>query len=497
MREINFGRISVMLIMMGWATTQPMLLQAQSTQYPVQADNSAYIGPGTSQNLGGSVALVDASQYFAQEGNDICATINYIVSYANGSGGVYGEDNSNGVVVDARGINVSPGQTLACAHNPFSGVYDVSQGFSITVLLPASTIAIQQTWILPESARIIGQGEGVTVIQACNGCFTGGGWIGPELIDMGTNNTNFCGQLNNGYDCSAVGIEHLTIDANNQTSNSQAVDGIVNPYSQELSYVKDVAIINVPSGGTGLWLAQHDIGNSGPYSDIYFSGSGTCAQIFSSASGPSDSRPLPDTRGIHGLTCAGNSVQGTAIMVDGSYNSLEDIYITGYTEGILVGSRWSAQGNLIFNVTGGSGMNDVIHIASTQTLYSNCPPGIDNQVGNPTGNNVYAPTVCDLTIAAVTSSGTYSIQDDLTGIKLTDSNVGIYALGELTTIPSGSGVPSYSRFTTSPSVPAWFVGAAPSSGSACSTGSLYSATSGSAPTVWGCVASKWKAITTY
>jgi hypothetical protein len=483
MKRITFSWkfAGAVILALGWAMSLPMLIHAQTTlPNPAEADNSVYYETGTNA-LGGSVALVDATTYYT---GDICAAISEIIT------GVYNENNSNGVVVDARGINAAPSQTLTCVKSPFYGVSQVPMGFSITVLLPASTIAIQQTWIMPISARLIGEGQGETIIQACNtndNCtfMTGGGYGSrSDMIDMGEASQNFCPETNTNpvvYDCTAIGVEHLTLDANNQSLN-----GIVNPYSQELTYVNDVAIINVGSGGTGLWLANHDIGNSGPYSNIYYSGSGICAQIYSPTTGPSDQRPLPDTRGIHGLTCLGSSNSGAAIYIDGSYNSLEDIYISGFTDGILLGSRWSAQGNLIFNVSGASSVTHLIHISNVTSQYSNCPPGIQ-------GGNANAPDVCDLTIAGVSTAGTYSIEDDLTGPKITDPAVGLYALGEESLIGSGtSQVSAFSRFTTSPSVPAWFVGSQYPSGSGCGTGSLYSVTVGSPPhTLYACVNGSW------
>jgi hypothetical protein len=478
---------AALFALMGLCVAWPSLIEAQSTSNPVQADNSAYIG---SQTLGGSVALVDASTVYT---SDICAAINTLITTT------YHSSNSNGVVVDARGINASPGSSLTCANSPFAGVKSVPSNFSITILLPASTIAIETTWFMPSYARLVGEGQGMTVIQACksgnpacSSAFQSGGIYLSDLIDMGQANPDFCGDpQNNGiFYCQGVGIEHLTIDGNNVTVGGLGANGIVDAYAQELSYVKDVGIINIPTGGTGLWLATHYVGSSGPFSNIYYSGSGTCAQIFD---GQSDNLGIDNTRGIHGLTCtAPSSVSGAAIKLDGSHNSIEDVYISGFSDGILVGSQFSAQGNLIFNVTG-SGVTKLVHISPQTSLYSNCPPAIQNIAGGP--NNILVQNVCDLTILGVTSgggSGVYSIYDEITGAHLTDTNVGIYALGEQISIATN--VFAYSRFTTSPSIPAWSVGGSPSGGTGCATGSLYSVTSGSPPTLWGCVATKWTSV---
>jgi hypothetical protein len=457
----------------------PSLTQAQSTGSPAQGDNSVYIGSGQSQTLGGSVALVDATTFFAQNNSDICATIAYIVTTQ------YSAAVSKGVVVDARGINASPGSSLTCGNSPFTGVQGVPSSFSITILLPASTISIHTTWFVPSAARLVGEGQGATVIQGCSGsCFQG-----ADLIDMGKADPNFCAVSTPSYYCQGIGIEHLTLDGNNVTVNGKAVNGIVDMYAQELSYVKDVGIINIASGGIGLSLATHYTGSSGPFSNIYYSGSGMCAQIFDTQ----DNKGINDTRGIHGLTCiAPSGTSGAAIKLDSSNNSIEDVYISGFAEGILVGSQFSAQGNLIFNVSG-KNVSKLVHIAGNSSVYSNCPPGTANQSGNP--NNVPAQNVCDLTILGATVAAgpsIYSIYDDITGAQLTDSTVGMYALGEQ--VPVGTNIFAYSRFTTSPSIPSWFVGSSPSGDTGCATGSLYSVTLGSSPTLWGCVNHAWKSV---
>ena len=63
-------------------------------------------------------------------------------------------------------------------------------------------------------------------------------------------------------------------------------------------------------------------------------------------------------------------------------------------------------------------------------------------------------TVADLSVmnASYTgTAGTYTIEDDLTGVHISDNSVAMYALGEK--VNGG-----YARFTTSPSVPTWASG---------------------------------------
>jgi hypothetical protein len=287
------------------------------------------------------------------------------------------------------------------------------------------------------------------------------------MIDMG-GASPFCG--NN--DCNGVVIEHLGLNAG-----GQSVNGIVNQFSQELSFVNDVSITGIAATFTGLSIGSATAGqyaaNSGPYSAIYYSGSGTCASI----------RGTYGTRGIHGLNCAGsNSPFNPAILLDGSNNSIENVSISGYTgDGILVGSRASAQDNILLNVSSptGSSLANVIHVCGTGP--------------NSTCNTSY---VSDLTIMGASSAANYTIADDVTGTKLpfsTDQFVGLYVLGE--PYPASSSIGN-SRFSTSPSVPAWFVGSTQPSGACASNGSMFSVSAkitGTGTTLWGCVGNTWSA----
>jgi len=400
-----------------------------------------------------SLAVVDASAFSGQ--GDICGTINYILTSPNEF--KCGGNNPKGVVVDARGIKPAPGGVLQCSSNPFDGTNNsnpCSGGFlngemlTSIVLLPAATIQAQKTWILPSNARVIGEGRNLTTIQAV------ANFVG-DVIQMGS--TTICP----GNDCQGDGIENLTVD----TQNIGGVNGIHNSYSQELSYVRNVRLTN--NAGIGL-LVDNLAGDSGPYTNIDFSGNGTCAQL------------LISTRGIHGLSCTAGAVPPpAAVLLDGPNSSIEDVYINGaYVSGILVGSNAPASGNVLFNVNGSS-VGNVVAISSATS-------------GNPP-----APNVSDLSIFGVSGGhGGFSntIADSLTNTLLSDNYVGMYVLGEPVT--AGSTVVGYSRFSTSPNQPSitWLVGSGAPAGS-CSTGSLYSNTAGpQGLTLWTCVSSIWKSV---
>jgi hypothetical protein len=226
--------------------------------------------------------------------------------------------------------------------------------------------------------------------------------------------------------------------------------------------------------GTGLTLAS---GDDGPYTNIYYSGSGTCVRFTGSG-----------TRGVHGLTCnmmnsvpsCQSGLPAAAICLDTPNNSLEDVSIT-YTgstpqpDGILIGSQNNAQDNILINVSG-SGLNNVIHISNnTSGAQANC-----------------LANACDVTIMGVTNSGsTHTIQDDVTRTTLTDTTLAMYVLGE----PGGLNNPLASRFTTSPNAQSWLVGAGQPSGT-CQSGALYSCigSSCSPGTIFGCGVSSWVQI---
>jgi hypothetical protein len=306
-----------------------------------------------------------------------------------------------------------------------------------------------------------------------------------------------------------VVIEHLGLNAG---SSNGTINGIVNQFSQELSYVNDVAMTNIT--GTGLMLGggseaqgsgnctstQYCVwssSNSGPYTNISVSGNGTCVSIIAGAKSVTNqvnTAPLPlNTRGVHGLTCnmTGSSActpggsQSAAICLDAPNNSLEDVSISTTSssplDGILIGDISDAQANVLSNISG-SGLKNLIHISSNTTP-SGAPPSLCMPL-----NITNPPNACDETVigASKASNVTNIVQDDLTGTTLTDSSLSMYMLGEM--LPGGVG---YSRFTTSPNLPSWSFGpnAIPVNQPCNIVGSLYSQTSGTTSTgstVYGC-----------
>jgi len=417
-------------------------VQAQASCGTTQGLNAVY-GTCNSTGTQGSIATVDASQF----SGDICSQIQAsFTAYAS-------SHNTYGVVVDARGIG--PGTTQTCTGgNPWATW--TAGALPSVVLLPSGTIKISSTWAMPELARLIGEGSGVTILQATTSF--------GDMIDMG--NTSLC---TNHDDCPGIAIEHLGL--------SGGTNGIVNNNAQELSYVEDVAFSDI--SGNALWLDGSNAWNSGPYSKLTMSNVGTCVSI----------NGTEDTRGIHGLTCSTSGSSEAAIYVDGANNSLEDIsiYNTGTTtNGILIGDAAAAQNNVLFNIRG-SGFTYLINLSGSKSMsQTNCPG--TGQLPN-TGQ-IVAYNVCDITIVGVTNqtSGSTTIYDQVSGSTLTDSHLGMYILGEPVQYGSSNNYfLGNSQFTTSPNSPTWIVGSNQQVSNACpSVGSLYSVTSGPAPTLLEC-----------
>ncbi|HWY53740.1 MAG TPA: hypothetical protein VNZ03_04715 [Terriglobales bacterium] len=427
--KINWVLVGILSILVYWFTN-PSLVYAQKGQNAVMSGTTSQVS---------SYAFVDLTPY----GLNICQSITHaFTDYAS----------SKRIVIDARGLS---GTALTCATgdaNPWSGT-----SLASIVLLPAGTITIYNTWILPSDTRLTGEGPTLTAIQAGTGFTTS---TDPDIIDMGSTN-GICG---NPVDCQAVVVEHLAL-VNQNTS--ATINGIVNCCSQELSYVDDLALSNIT--GIGVEITGGG-GNSGPYSRLAFSGSGTCINISGS----------PQTRGVHGLTCFSSGSSGALIYVDAENNSFDDVILQGgpAQDGIRIGYNSVAVSNIFRNVRG-YGLLNVIHI-----------PNNNSNVG-------------DLTfLGTARSSGTNTITDELTSLAstpLTDANVGMYLIGQAVQA-SGSGV-GYSRFTTSTSAnfPTWIVGPNPPI-NPCATGSLFSCNStlgncvSPTHTLWGCANGAWSLI---
>jgi hypothetical protein len=414
------------------------LFLIQGTPAQAQAGyNAVYNSSGTPS---ASPAFIDASQ--VSQGTDICATLlNILTNQATTF--------MSGMVIDARGIiSATP---MVCAASPWNGNVTTPS----TILLPAGTIVIPNTWTLPSNTKLIGQGYGTTggtVIQACTnskiGCPPTGFPTGNPMIVLGIQNCS------PGIICaSGISVENLML--NGSTLN---INGIQNA-TAESSYIDHVTLFQIME--TGLVVSAP---TSGPYTNITFdSGSSAlsstvCVNI-NGANG---------TLGVRGLTCIAGTNANVAVYLDSSNSSIEDLRIAGFNTGILVGSQAAAHSDVLLNIFG-----DTLPPRNIQA-----PVNVISITNNPTN-------VSDLSIMGVNNVGgsnTNTIQDALTGPTLPDSYVAMYVLGE-----SANG--GYSRYTTSPNAATWASGtsATPTGGcNAQTAGSLYSNTSGGGTALWVC-----------
>jgi hypothetical protein len=429
---------TTLITCIGWYSASPTAVEAQ-TGYIAIYSGSTGIKP--------SPVSIDATAY---PGADICARLFNAINYPGYP--------TAGRVVDGRGLNAG-NINMTCAMN--STPWTQPSGSTTnpaTILLPAGAITINTKWVIPSQTSVIGEGRGRTTIVAA-----------PNFMD--SDMIEFCASS-----CFAVGLSGMIVDGA-----GQAMDGVVNNFAQEQSYVDEVSIHDVE--GTGLSIGKGAV-NSGPYSNLSITagGTGTCPPMIST--GPGCPTLLTacvkiinaSTRGIHGITCTANGVPKAAIYLDGSNNTIEDLHFEGFVDGILVGDQDPAAADVLINVNGGSGgmtsgaIQNVVHISNATTS------GMAN--------------VRDLSIIGAANYTTYNkttIQDDLTGTTFNnnsgDSSVGVYFLGR----PTGGG---YTRLTTSPTAPAWGVGGSAPTGP-CETGSIFSNTSGAPNSLYVCQSGAW------
>jgi len=417
----------------------------------------------------GSTALIDASVF---SGTDICAKIYNALQSAP----------TAGAIIDARGIN--PFNTPCASgtspwYNGVSGYIDKPS----YLLLPTGTITISYTWVLPDKTRVAGQGASTTgqtgtVLSALSPFMGATSGYPVAMVQFGDPS---CMDGNSGV-CFDISMEDVSLNGNSVSG----LGGILNFNAQELTYAIHINFYQV--AGTGLQIDSVSLPyqgqNSGPYIDISYSGgsTGTCASITGY-----------EIRGIHGISCTATGNNGAAILLDAAATTLEDVNVSGFGYGIVLGSQKNtvtgkgdtrALGDTLLNISG-TVTNDLIRICNPSVTSNPCP-----------GGSTGLSPVWDVTVLAATSgSGTKNtIQDDMASSTLpnsTDAHVAMYMLGEY---KNGG----FSRFTSSKSYPTWLVGSGnipTNTGCAANlTGSLYSSTASSGSALWVCVAGSWQVV---
>src|SRR5580700_8604811 len=182
---------------LGFALLGPTL-PANCQTFGTPGLNAAVFNSGLTPSP--SYDLVDATQF----SGDICARISSIFSSYNTSALI------DGVVIDARGV---PTANLNCNSGDGNPWASLTADFSSVVLLPAGTITIAATWILPSQTWLLGEGPDSTIITAQG--------MSGDMIDMGaetTAGTSFNCAATGVQDCPGILIEHLGLNGGTSSS---------------------------------------------------------------------------------------------------------------------------------------------------------------------------------------------------------------------------------------------------------------------------------------
>jgi hypothetical protein len=526
------------LLLLAALSTMPNLATAQ---VPVisgnPANNAVYLKTTTVASIVPSTAYIDASAYYTGTVPDICQILYNILTCSTTSCATgYTVYPSGGAVIDARGI-ITNAPPLQCSVNPFPG----SSGASVpsTILLPATSISIHTPWVLPSNTRLVGEGSFFVTTLEVDPNFP---QTATPMIAMGS--SSLCSPT-----CTGISIEHLKLQAQADDQTFRATDGIDNAYAGDASYVKDVGFTNFgalsstgsiqtpcsPNGGpvTALCIGPNAT-YSGPYSDLNFAASNQCSpanctQVINGQKTAVNCTCEPTAcvqiqaqiRGLHGITCTAsasqnnkNSAPMAAIYLDSYNDTIENVHVEGFSDGIVVGDNPPAvtpnvSGNTIANVTSAFGSNsgpvwNAVHICNP----ASSPPSQTDACQTVTGTTVSNISLFQIQSAGAGTGTTFlahAIQDDLTGQTLNalafPTFVGMYIVGA----PIGTFGTStaYTRFTTSPgpnstsgtsvATPTWGIGTNATPGSCSNIGAIYTNTSGTdkTNTIFVCTSGSW------
>jgi hypothetical protein len=414
-----------------------------------QGDKAVF---GTGSSLAASSDWVDASAFCGQGGTNNCNTTNFdfcaIVSTALGK--LLMQLSPAGGVLDARGVLPPPATGNSpenCLSSPFpSSINTQTNPYPITILLPAYTIQLNPingagtgTWTLPNNVRLVGAGFETVLLGSSTCCSS-------AMIEMGSPNSCQTPLY------TGIAVEHL------QLNTQGSYGGIENECAGLASYVNDVLISGTRTsqqtlGGNGLTIGPGAI-NSGPYTDVYVvaapfpescgTGSFNCVKIGA------------QTRGLHGATCLGDSTTGgntgsgsAAIVVNASNNSIQDVHVESFYDGIQIGDTSSSVSNIfVSNIETGTtqgcaGVTNTVHVCgpnfgSNYQCPTNYPP-----YGSATDTAMVGVSNDSVIVQGVTAN---TIEDDQTGTLIqgcgntTGCNPiasGLYVLGRLDDVNSG------------------------------------------------------------
>jgi hypothetical protein len=251
---------AVAFALVAWVSIRPTHAEAQTPGNNAIFDSGGHCSPCDS-----STALVDAS-VFGGALKNICGVLYGIFSAAGYP--------SAGEVIDARGLPfTTPPTSMTCptGTTPWNNGTTYLSNVNSTILLPAGTIGIPGTWVLPSNTRLIGEGDGIPP--------SSGAFPGTRIQLVSGNTVSSMIQFGSSSSCSGgISVERLTLDGQ-----AQAIDGIVNQYCPGPSSVDHVTLFQIL--GTGLSVSAN-ANDSGPYANIRFDTGGysgtsstACAQI--------------------------------------------------------------------------------------------------------------------------------------------------------------------------------------------------------------------------
>jgi hypothetical protein len=192
--------VTVVAVLASWLFALPLHLNATNTCSGLQGQNGVYNATCNNNNPGvvGSSAFIDASMFVSSQLSNICAVLNSILNPLNCI------IPSAGAAIDARGLN-SNNTSMKCAASPWAGIANSPPS---VILLPAGTIVVPGTWVLPNNTRLIGEGDALnhnfpsgtiaagTTLQACKQSVNSCTFTGTDMIDLGS--SNICDPQNNG-----------------------------------------------------------------------------------------------------------------------------------------------------------------------------------------------------------------------------------------------------------------------------------------------------------
>jgi hypothetical protein len=454
-RELHRVTLTLALICVFWI---PSSTSAQSAV----AGYRGICNTSTCSTLDYSFGVIDASAFsstqFTNTTGTICGQVNAILEWINNQEVGTVSPFQYFYTVDARGINGS-NYSLTCVSGETPFASSLNNGDGMTLLLPAQTINISTPWSIPQDVEIIGsattdvtQSEATQTVIAATGAWT----AGTAMIQI---NTTPCCHFIWSPD---IKIDNLVLDGKGQN-----IIGISDTTAGPGVRVNHVGLFRL--AGTGLYISGAT--DSGPYTDITFdvgntttNAGTTCAQIINSGG----------TKGIHGLRCISYDTNAAAgLRIDSSDNTIENVVVQGFQDGVLIGSQGAAQNNHLSNIvdsTSPTQYHSSVHITNTNPVTDLTIVGVNNEC---------MPN---------TSCKQVTIQDDVTSSTISDTVVGTYFLGNENVTTAG-----YSRFSSTvsvssgPNVPTWLIGTvAPTNASCSSVGTLYSNTIGSGAGLWVC-----------